>query len=856
MADQVFAAERTRQAIAAAEAGDADDARVLLAEALTLDPEYEVAWLWFAAVTENPGEEKFCLEKARELDPQHRLTPSLDRLRSVESVTPPELARIIDPPPPEFITGYAAQMRVQRRRRLLTRSLIALVLLALLAGIGALVANSRITYSYLALVVADNEVRQLGGAETVQAAQQAVDAWNQTRATSSQQLRLVTFTDNGDPAKAEAIAREIVADGRFVGVIGHSLSTTSLAAAPIYRAAGMPAITPTATADAVTAGNPWYFRTVFANGQQGRGMAIYTNGVLGFDSAIVVSTDDPYGQSLRAGFTAGFTQLGTLRGDFVIPAAPAQQTAALKSTAEKIARIPDPGIIALMSLDPASSALAAELKALGVQATVVAPDALATQEFFAGLLGASPSVVNNSYAATPLTEGTLTGPAVTFYDDFGKQLGYQPSWAAGLTYDAVDAFAEAMMRADVPWRDTASAESRGRVRDALAGARTPETALPVLTGSLYFEADNSAARPVAFDDGRVTRDGTVTLTSAADQLTPYSPMIGLSLSEAIRDGTAINALGETYTVQRVVTAGFNINETDSLDVRAQTFHADFFIWLKYRGDPMGPSDIQFVNAVNPALALGEPLRRSSFDGENYELYRVEGAFHAPMEFSAFPFDSQRLPIVIQNRRLQSSQMTYVPDPDNLEQTQEERLQSGVNATETIDQIPNWQADSLNFYPASVGQSGDLGDPSIASDGRGITFSQMVTTNTISRDVFSFLIKNLLPLFLLTIVVYVSLWYPYKDATARISFGVTGILTGAVMLNSVTSSLPSVDYTVAIEWAYYAFIALSGLCIIGTLVGRRLTEQRQLSRVRILDRVLRIGYPLIVAAVAAAYIWVY
>ncbi|MCX6433198.1 MAG: hypothetical protein NTX29_10565, partial [Actinobacteria bacterium] len=120
---------------------------------------------------------------------------------------PPELARIIDPPPPEFITGYAAQMRVQRRRRLLTRSLIVLVLLALLAGVGAVVANSRITYAYIALVVADNDARQLGGAETVQAAQQAVDAWNQTRATSSQQLRLVTFTDNGDPAQAEAVAR-------------------------------------------------------------------------------------------------------------------------------------------------------------------------------------------------------------------------------------------------------------------------------------------------------------------------------------------------------------------------------------------------------------------------------------------------------------------------------------------------------------------------------------------------------------------------------------------------------------------------------------------------------------------------
>ncbi|MDI1290043.1 MAG: hypothetical protein PSX37_08880, partial [bacterium] len=99
---------------------------------------------------------------------------------------------------------------------------------------------------------------------------------------------------------------------------------------------------------------------------------------------------------------------------------------------------------------------------------------------------------------------------------------------------------------------------------------------------------------------------------------------------------------------------------------------------------------------------------------------------------------------------------------------------------------------------------------------------------------------------------VSLWYPFKDAGSRISFGVTGILTGAVMLNSVTSSLPDVDYTVAIEWAYYAFILLSGLCIFGALLGRRYTEDRQLAKARNLDRVLRIGYPTFVLGIAIAY----
>ena len=63
-----------------------------------------------------------------------------------------------------------------------------------------------------------------------------------------------------------------------------------------------------------------------------------------------------------------------------------------------------------------------------------------------------------------------------------------------------------------------------------------------------------------------------------------------------------------------------------------------------------------------------------------------------------------------------------------------------------------------------------------------------------------------------------------------------------------------DYTVAIEWAYYAFIFLSGLCILSTLIGRHLTETRQLARVRNLDRVMRIGYPLAVLGVAITY-WV-
>jgi ABC-type branched-subunit amino acid transport system substrate-binding protein len=725
------------------------------------------------------------------------------------------------------------------------------VVLGLVGAVIAIGSSQRLSTASIALVVGDEQTGPQGGRERIAAAEEAIESWNAS-APITQQLRLEVFNDGADPQRAAQVAREIVQDGRFIGVIGHGLSDTSLAAAPIYEAAGLPAITAAATADAVTSGRDWYFRTVFDNSQQGAGMAVYASGVEGYERAVSVATDDEYGQSLRAGFVEAFAQLGTVAADITLPTDPAQLPAALESAATEIAALEQPVVIALSALDPAVSGLAEALVALGVQPRIIGSDALASTAFFEGLAQASRGSVNRAVVAAPLTAGSLQGPAVTFYDQLARELGFIPTWTAGLTHDAVDAFAQAMVRGGVPWSEQPTAEDRVALRDALASARSPETALPVLTGPLWFEPDNAAVRQVSFDDGRVGSDGEIRIDSAAYQVRPYSPTAGVSLAEEIEAGTAFTALGTDYTIQRVVTMGVNINAVSDFKPGEQTFVADFFVWFKYRGAPEGPSDVVLANAVVPNFPLGEPQRVSEEDGQRYELYRVKAQFRGSFDFRQFPFDDQALPVTIQNRTLPASKLSYVPDGDNLAQSQAERLASGVDAGATIDQIPNWQADAVRFFPTAVGNTGALGDPTLEATSQGVTFSQLVTTTEISRDVPSFLAKNLLPIFLLTLVTYVSLWYPYKDATARISFGVTGILTGAVMLNSVTSSLPSVDYTVAIEWAYYAFLLLAGLCILSTLVGRQLTEDRQLAKVRTLDRVMRIGYPLYVGAVVLAY----
>lgn len=850
MAEKVTAAERTRQAISAINSGDIEGGRQLLAEALSIDEQYELAWLWFAAVADSDAEKKFCLEKAREVNPLQEANAALGTLRGVKPEPPPELTAFVDPDPPEFVQDMVPELiKARRRRRFRNLGIVGLVV-ALLALSVWVVNRATSSPVYLAVVLAspDQQVSQ----EMQDTIDWALSDWNESGRTGAHPLQVEYFYDEDNGQKAREIAAEIGADDRFVGVIGNISSTTAEAAGPLYAAAGIPAVTSTATADAVSRDNPWYFRTVFDNEVEGRGIAAYVTTVLNSRKSIVVSSIDSYGITLREGYAKAIESSGNrIQADITIPSGSAGDAGEIAGIVERILQIPDPGPIVLLLDDPGISALAPALEAEGLAPTLVGGEGLANEDFFGPLSEARASTVNRAIAASPLTRGALTGEAVRFVHDFAEYYKYAPSWVAPLTYDAVNVFAESIQTIDL---GADIAEQRRAIRERLDSARSPETAFNGLTGSVYFNRNDCAERPVGMESGRIAPNGQLTIESAPIQLAPYSPSAGQSAEEEIMSGDAVRFLGTVYTLQQIVAIGINFNQVAELNVASQTFYADFFIWFKYSENRDDPTDISFTNATQAGLSLGDPERLQTVAGQTYALYRVTGTFKGQFTFREFPFDTQVLPVYLQHKTLSSAHLSFFPDDDLLDQPQSERLQSGVDAGSTIDAIPNWQAENVQFFPSSVGNTSSLGDPYFVGGSSGITFSVFASTIDISRDVSAFLVKNLLPLILLCIVVYISLWLPFKDHTARVSMAVTGVLTGAVMLNSVTNSLPAVNYTVAIEWAYYVFIALAASTVVITLVGRTWTEDRRLASVRALNRFARIYYPVVVVLVGLAYWW--
>jgi hypothetical protein len=206
---------------------------------------------------------------------------------------------------------------------------------------------------------------------------------------------------------------------------------------------------------------------------------------------------------------------------------------------------------------------------------------------------------------------------------------------------------------------------------------------------------------------------------------------------------------------------------------------------------------------------------------------------------------------MQNRTLTNDDVVYVPDPANLKQTQEERNRSAVDANLPFNRNSNWNVEDVSFHQESALARAIHLDP-VTGGPEYNRFSIYRVEMEYARIIRPFLIKNLLPLALLALVTYISLYFSPENASTRIGFSITAILTTSVLLQSVSSNLPEIGYTVAIEWGYYVYIGLSAALVLTNIVIDRWYKKKRYASAARLDIAARVIYPLVILVVVALY----
>lgn len=145
------------------------------------------------------------------------------------------------------------------------------------------------------------------------AVQLAVDEANRKGlriAGKSYRLKMTAQDDRADPATAEYVARYLVSQ-RVVGVVGHWNSGASLAAAPIYHAAGVIQVSPATMSRKFTAqAYPAVFRTIPNNDSVGQFAAEYAARKLGVKTLATIDDRTPFGQGLAEQVARTARELG------------------------------------------------------------------------------------------------------------------------------------------------------------------------------------------------------------------------------------------------------------------------------------------------------------------------------------------------------------------------------------------------------------------------------------------------------------------------------------------------------------------------------------------------------------------
>jgi branched-chain amino acid transport system substrate-binding protein len=252
-------------------------------------------------------------------------------------------------------------------------------------------------------------------------------------------FELLTEDDQADPKIATIVADKLI-DQRVAGVIGHLNSGTSIPASKRYYEAGIPQISPSATAIAYTdQGFNTTFRVMTNDLQQGRVLGTYAVSKLGGKRIAIIDDRTAYGQGLadevekaakEAGGTIVAREFTTDRStDFL---------AILTSIKAK-----HPDVVFYGGMDAQGAPMVRQLHSLGLKAKFLGGDGVQTAEFLK-LANADAEGVTASSPGLPLE--SMPG-GKEFKEKFTAKYGVIQNYAP-YAYDAARAMIDAMKMAD------------------------------------------------------------------------------------------------------------------------------------------------------------------------------------------------------------------------------------------------------------------------------------------------------------------------------------------------------------------------------------------------------------------------
>ena len=741
----------------------------------------------------------------------------------------------------------------------------------LFLGVFVLVPVGMLMVSFVPLCIADSVTLQIavvgpmsgkdreGGRAMLEGVNLYVDEINRNGGIKGRTLKVIVYDDQNNKATARKRAMEIAKDSNALVVIGHYYSSISLEGGKIYKEYGIPAVTASATAPQVTEGNDWYFRVVPDTYLQGKISALYVKNVLEKDTINIVFERDAYGRTLQRSLERFSRDTGLrIKNIWGVDSEIDDVDRKLDAITRELQRDPKPGALFLALQDHEAAKLVRSIRDAGIDLAIMGGDAIGSESFQRQFIKIPSEArrpgyyTDGIYAATFFISDIGNRKARQFSKTFKRRFSKYPDDMAATHYDAaaiaVEAIREAKIGIDV-------GQSRKNIRDQLSRFRYIETAHKGITGRIFFDAHGNVVKPFpigVYSHGR--------LISAPTQLGPIvNPDTIVDLRKELQDGSIIPMDDRFLYRTMVVYTGIDFNEISNINPRKETFTADFYLWFRHQGY-LDYSKIEFLNAVGDLGLRDEPIMEMVGQNTAYRAYRIKGDFNAAFLFRDYPFDSQTLSIRFRHKKFNSERLVFVTDDIGMQRyggrTPAERLREWIGFSKAA----QWHLQDILVFSDIDTTDSTLGNPGMfhAKADTAINYSRFNIVTEIERNAMSYVLKNLIPLFIVILLGYIMLFVSPEGPpfVARMSLGVIALLTAVFLRLEAVGQLPNVGYLVALDYIYYAvyFLILSGIVI--TVAKHRALRRGNDIRARRLDYFGRVFQPVYIVVGIAIFAYVY
>lgn len=728
-----------------------------------------------------------------------------------------------------------------------------------------------LTFSSVPVCSADSETLQIavigpmsgkdheGGQAMLDGVNLYVDEVNKSGGINGRKLEVIAYDDQNNKVMARNRATEIAKDSNTLVVIGHFYSSTSLEGGKIYKEYGLPAVTASATAPEVTEGNDWYFRVVPDTNLQGKFCALYLKNILEEEVVNIVFEQDAYGTTLQHSFERASRDSGLrIKNIWRVDSEIDDVDRIFDAITHELQLDPKPGALFVALQDHEAAKLVRSIRDAGIELTIMGGDAIGSETFQRQFIR-NPSETKSPrhytdgiYAATFFIHDISNRKARQFSKVFKRRFGRDPDDMAATHYDAAAIAVEAIRKAKI---EVDVGQSRKNIRNRLSSFRYIETAHKGITGRIFFDEHGNVVKP--FPIGVYFHGRLISAPTQLGQIVNLDTIV--DLRKELEEGNIIPIDDRFLYRTMVIYTGIDINEISNINPRKETFTADFYLWFRHKGY-LDYSKIEFLNAVGDLRLRDEPIMEMTGQNIAYRAYRIKGDFNEEFIFRDYPFDSQTLSIRFRHNKFNSERLVFVTDDIGMQRygdrTPAERLKEYLGLSKEA----QWHLQDILVFSDIGAADSTLGNPGMfhAKADTAISYSRFNVVTEIERNAKSYVLKNLIPLFIVILLGYIMLFVSPEGPpfVARMSLGVTALLFAVFLRMEAAGQLPNIGYLVALDYMYFAVyvLILSGIAI--TVAKHRALRRGKNILAKRLDYFGRVFQPIYIVIGIGIFVFLY